>query len=136
MLHSSGRCTNIDYCSIADARQVIDASQSKEGFRCPECARPVAAPAGKAPGVFLPVLAGVTLLAATGGALYVGLTQFHAASSVAGILPAVTLAHAPQMRLAGTISHAAAPSGATSGRVVSQVPAGTASISGGSVIAR
>jgi hypothetical protein len=78
MTGTSGRCGNIDYCSLADARQTVVAGLGMAAV-CPECARPLLPPAGKAPGIMRPALAGIGVICLTGASIYMGLSNFHPA---------------------------------------------------------
>src|SRR5271165_6447945 len=43
MAYGYGRCTNFDYCSVAESRKDI-AAPTGPGFVCPECGKPLKVP--------------------------------------------------------------------------------------------
>ncbi len=70
MAYGYGRCTNFDYCSIADARKDVAAPMG-EGFVCPECRKPLRVPAGVGrSGLMVTAALGVVLIAAAGAGAY------------------------------------------------------------------
>ena len=74
MAFTRGRCTNFDYCSIAESRKDVEVRVGEE-FVCPECGKPLKAPqvkgSGSSPAV--PALIGVGVLALLGGAVFLGM---------------------------------------------------------------
>jgi phosphate transport system substrate-binding protein len=74
MAFTRGRCTNFDYCSIAESRRDVEVRVG-EDFICPECGKALKAPelkgGGKSP--VLPALLGVGVLALVGGAVFLGM---------------------------------------------------------------
>jgi phosphate transport system substrate-binding protein len=81
MAFTRGRCTNFDYCSIAESRRDIEVKVG-EDFICPECGKPLKAPQLKTGGSspMVPALIGVGVLALVGGAIFLGMRM---AASVA-----------------------------------------------------
>jgi hypothetical protein len=125
MANATGRCGNVDYCSLADARQVVEPFPGMEGV-CPECASALLPPAAKPPGILRPALAGIGLICVTGAVLYVGLSNFHSAH-------AIGMVSAPLPYAAGASSHKAGYAAATVARPI--VPAALTQ-PGGAVSAR
>jgi phosphate transport system substrate-binding protein len=74
MAYTRGRCTNFDYCSIADKRQDVEARIGDE-FVCPECGKKLKPPpvSTKSGGAMPLVLAGLGVVL-LGGGLYAGST--------------------------------------------------------------
>jgi phosphate transport system substrate-binding protein len=74
MAFTRGRCTNFDYCSIAESRRDIEVKVG-EDFVCPECGKPLKAPQMKTTGSspVVPALIGVGVLALVGGAVFLGM---------------------------------------------------------------
>jgi phosphate transport system substrate-binding protein len=74
MAFTRGRCTNFDYCSIAEARKDVEVRVG-EDFVCPECGKPLKAPQLKTGGAtpVVPVLAGIGVLVLVGGAVFLGM---------------------------------------------------------------
>lgn len=69
MTFTRGRCTNFDYCTIADRRQAVQVALGQD-FVCPECGKPLKPPAdsdsGQGGGARL-ALIGVAAIAVLGG---------------------------------------------------------------------
>jgi phosphate transport system substrate-binding protein len=72
MAFSRGRCTNFDYCAVAESRRDVEIPVG-EAFICPECGKPLKVPASSRPSALLPAVIGLVLLLLVGGAVYVGL---------------------------------------------------------------
>ena len=75
MAYTRGRCSNFDYCSIADSRRDIEVRVGDD-FICPECGKPLKAPpvsAGGGGGALVPVLIGGGILVLVGGAVFLGM---------------------------------------------------------------
>jgi hypothetical protein len=116
MAKATGRCGNIDYCSLADARQPVQPYPGMEGV-CPECASALLPPPGKAPGILRPALAGIGFICVTGGMLYAGLSGLypaHANSMAGGGRPDVTGAYSHR---AGVLAPSLAPPAANTARL-------------------
>jgi phosphate transport system substrate-binding protein len=114
MAYTRGRCTNVDYCSLAASRHDIEV-RIGEDFVCPECARPLHAPPIKAgasgPGL---LLAGVVVaLVLVAGGIYAGyrLSAPHAAPTPASIatVPATPATPAAPAAPAPALARAAPP---------------------------
>ena len=102
MAYTRGRCTNLDYCSLAAARQDIEVRVG-EDFICPECAKPLRPPPTRQGGggaTNLAIAGGAVALLLIGGGIYAGyrLSSSSAASARTAMLaPATaTLAAAPR----------------------------------------
>ena len=94
MAYTRGRCSNFDYCSLADARRDIEVLVG-EDFVCPECGKPLRAPpvqAGRG-GVARPLLIGGGMLVLVGGAVFLGMRMGGAPPSPSA--PAMMAAKAP-----------------------------------------
>jgi phosphate transport system substrate-binding protein len=74
MAFTRGRCTNFDYCSIAEARKDVEVRVG-EDFVCPECGKPLKAPQLKSGGAspMVPALVGIGVLVLIGGAVFLGM---------------------------------------------------------------
>ncbi|HTZ69297.1 MAG TPA: hypothetical protein VMB71_01475, partial [Acetobacteraceae bacterium] len=73
MAYTRGRCTNFDYCSIADARRDAEVTVGDD-FVCPECGKPLSAPPVAAGGnAVMFGLVGAGVLVLVGGAIYLGI---------------------------------------------------------------
>ncbi len=74
MAFTRGRCTNFDYCSVAESRRDVEVSVG-EPFICPECGKPLKIPVSKGAGgsALVPGLIGAALLVVIGGAVFLGL---------------------------------------------------------------
>jgi phosphate transport system substrate-binding protein len=75
MAYTRGRCSNFDYCSIADSRRDVEVRVGDD-FVCPECGKPLKAPpvgAGSGSNLLLPGLIGVGVLVLVGGAVFLGM---------------------------------------------------------------
>jgi hypothetical protein len=90
MAHTIGCCGNIDYCTVADERKVMQV-EAGSAFVCPECAKPLRSPPGRAPGILLPALASIGVMVATGAGVYTGL--IHGEAAYASMMGAVSPAH-------------------------------------------
>ena len=101
MATTRGRCTNVDYCSIAAAKRDV-AVKIGEDFTCPECARALHAPplSEASGGSRLVLIGGAVAAMLVGGGVYAGYRlSGHAAPPPAvvaraeapPILPAATL---------------------------------------------
>jgi phosphate transport system substrate-binding protein len=78
MAYTRGRCTNFDYCSIADRRQDVEVALGDD-FVCPECGRPLKPPpaATQSSGNTMPlVLAGLGVVL-VGGAIFGAVALFN-----------------------------------------------------------
>jgi len=74
MAYTRGRCTNIDYCTLADAKRDIEVLVG-EDFVCPECARPLRPPPQKEASsgtLNLAVAGGVLAVLLIGGGIFAG----------------------------------------------------------------
>ena len=73
MAFTRGRCTNVDYCSLAAAKRDIEVKIG-EDFICPECAKPLRTPPTResSGGLNLAVAGGVVGLLLIGGGVYAG----------------------------------------------------------------
>jgi phosphate transport system substrate-binding protein len=74
MAYTRGRCTNFDYCTLADARRDVEVPVGQD-FNCPECGKPLKAPpVAKGGGsAVLFAIVGIGALALVGGAVYLGM---------------------------------------------------------------
>lgn len=122
MAYTRGRCSNFDYCSLADARRDIEVLVG-EDFVCPECGKPLRAPPVQAgPGGMLrPLLIGGGMLVLVGGAVFLGMRMGGAPPPTAAMMagaksPAARTAAqgAPGTAAAGT---AAVPAAAVLARL-------------------
>jgi len=114
MAYTRGRCTNFDYCTLADARRDVEVLVGQE-FVCPECGKALRAPPVRNDGTGLAVAAMIGLGALTmiSGALYLGIRlgetgRFGAPRARPVVPPAVPIA-TPAVVLAPTTSLAPAP---------------------------
>lgn len=114
MAFTRGRCTNFDYCTLADKRQDIEVRVGDD-FVCPECGRALKPPpvSGKTLGL-VPVLAGGAVLVLIGGGMYAaGLLSRPAApvsaAAIPGPAPAAAALQAPAPHLAAAAPQASAP---------------------------
>ncbi len=91
MAYTRGRCTNFDYCSIAESRRDVEVRVG-EDFICPECGKPLKAPQLKqgAGSPLVPALIGAGVLVLVGGAVFLGMRM-----GGGGAGPAVTATPAP-----------------------------------------
>ncbi len=73
MASTRGRCTNVDYCSLAAAKRDIDVKLG-EDFVCPECAKPLRTPPTResSGGLNVAIAGGVVGLLLIGGGVYAG----------------------------------------------------------------
>jgi phosphate transport system substrate-binding protein len=115
MAYTRGRCSNFDYCSIADSRRDVEVRVGDD-FICPECGKPLKAPPVGAAGgsnFVVPALVGGGILVLVGGAVFLGMRMGsnHPASSpqTAQIAPAPTPSPPPAQSSQAT---SAAPSAA------------------------
>ncbi len=101
MAYTLGRCTNVDYCSLASAKRDIEVPIGEE-FVCPECARPLRTPPTREPsgGLNLAVAGGVAALVLICGGVYAGYRlsrgQAPAAVAPAAVAPAAVAPAAPK----------------------------------------
>jgi phosphate transport system substrate-binding protein len=74
MAFTRGRCTNFDYCTVAESRRDIEVRVG-EDFVCPECGKPLRAPqiTGRTTSPLVPALLGLGVLALVGGAVFLGM---------------------------------------------------------------
>lgn len=105
MAYTRARCTNFDYCSLADGRRELDVLVG-EAFVCPECGKPLKAPpASGGRSLILPLAIGGGLLALLGGAVVLGMRM--AGPSAPATAPAAPVA--PQGVAAAPPAAAPAP---------------------------
>ena len=73
MASTRGRCTNVDYCSLAAAKRDIEV-RIGEDFICPECAKPLRTPPTReaSGGLNVAIAGGVVGLLLIGGGVYAG----------------------------------------------------------------
>ena len=98
MAYTRGRCTNFDYCSLADARRDIEVLVG-EDFVCPVCGKPLRAPPVQTGGggLLRPALVGGGMLVLVGGAVFLGMRMGSMpAAPVAGTPPPASPHPAPQ----------------------------------------
>ena len=112
MAFTRGRCTNVDYCSLAAARRDIEVKIG-EDFICPECAKPLRTPPMQesSSGLSLIIAGGAVGLLLIGGAVYAGyrLSRSAPVQVTSAALPAAaTPVSAPPPRMA-MAAPAAAP---------------------------
>jgi hypothetical protein len=88
MAYTRGRCTNFDYCSIAESRRDVEVTVG-EDFVCPECGKPLKAPQvkGGTTSPLVPALIGVGVLALLGGAVFLGMRMGGPAEHVVAQAP-------------------------------------------------
>ena len=89
MAYTRGRCTNLDYCSIAAARRDVEVRVGDD-FVCPECGKPLKAPqvaAGSATNYVLPGIIGAGILLLIGGGIVVGMRMGGSAPPQTAQLP-------------------------------------------------
>jgi phosphate transport system substrate-binding protein len=89
MAYTRGRCTNLDYCSIAAARRDVEVRVGDD-FVCPECGKPLKAPqvaARQGPNLVLPAIIGGGVLVLIAGGIVVGMKLSG------GSAPAPSVAH-------------------------------------------
>jgi phosphate transport system substrate-binding protein len=101
MAFTRGRCTNLDYCSIAASRRDVEVRVGDD-FVCPECGKPLKAPQGaskQGPNYVLPAIIGGAVLVLVAGGVVIGLRV--AGSSSPGAAPQ-TAATTAQSRAPGT----------------------------------
>ncbi len=74
MAYTRGRCTNFDYCLVADSRRDVDVLVGQE-FVCPQCGKPLRAPPVRndATGWAVAAMIGLGALTLISGALYLGI---------------------------------------------------------------
>jgi phosphate transport system substrate-binding protein len=74
MAYTRGRCTNFDYCAVADSRRDVDVLIG-ESFVCPECGKILSAPPVEGDGTGLKVAMMIALgaLVMLGGGTYLGM---------------------------------------------------------------
>jgi phosphate transport system substrate-binding protein len=114
MAYTRGRCTNFDYCALADSRKDAEIPVG-EDFICPECGKPLKAPpvgSGGGGGVLITcVVLGV--LALVGGAVYLGM-RLAQNGGVAGLLGGAPAAAPPvPVKPVAAVVPAAKPAPAT-----------------------
>jgi phosphate transport system substrate-binding protein len=107
MAYTRGRCTNLDYCSIAAARRDVEVRVGDD-FVCPESGKPLKAPqtaSRQGPNFILPAIIGGGVLVLVAGGIFVGMRL-----SGGGAPPsAPTMARAQTPAPATTPGVAAAP---------------------------
>ena len=89
MAYTRGRCTNLDYCSVAAARRDVEVRVGDD-FVCPECGKPLKAPqvaAGSATNYVLPGIIGAGILLLIGGGIVVGMRMGGSAPQTAQLPP-------------------------------------------------
>ena len=89
MAYTRGRCTNVDYCSLAAGKRDIEVKVG-EDFVCPECARPLRSPP-VSEGSSRPALAiagGAVALVLVGGGIYAGYRLSSPAAAPRAAVPA------------------------------------------------
>ncbi len=74
MAFTRGRCTNFDYCSVAESRRDVEVRVGDE-FVCPECGKPLKAPQikGRNSSPVVPILLGLGVLVLVGGGVFLGM---------------------------------------------------------------
>ncbi len=113
MAYTRGRCTNVDYCSLAAERRDIEVKLG-EDFVCPECAKPLHTPPTRAAssGLNIAVAGAAVAVLLIGGGIYAGY-RLSNTTPAAVTLPAtpITAATPPPAppRLAAATPVAAAP---------------------------
>jgi len=129
MAYTRGRCTNFDYCALADSRKDAEIPVG-EDFICPECGKPLKAPpvSGRSSGgaVLLAAVA-VGVLVLVGGAVFFGMQLAQNGRSPGPVAtapaaaPAKTVAAiAPDTKIAPVPGQ---PPGQTAGQATGQAPA-------------
>ena len=105
MTSTRGRCTNFDYCALADRRADMSVPLGQD-FVCPECGRPLKPPTEPASsgGRQIAILAGVGLVVA--GAGLIAYTQFGGPGQ---LVTAATVAPAAPAAVSAPVPVAAAP---------------------------
>lgn len=122
MAYSRGRCTNFDYCSLADQRRELQVRVG-DAFTCPECGKPLKAPPGDAaPGGNQRVI----VFAAIGAAVlgiggYAAMTMLRSAPPAAPAAPAAN--EAPPAAPAAPPAPAPAPAPAAASAPPAAAPA-------------
>ena len=97
MAFTRGRCTNVDYCSLAAAKRDIEVKIG-EDFICPECAKPLRTPPTRegSGGLNVAIAGGVVGLLLIAGGVYVGYRLNRSAPvQVGSTAPTPTAATAP-----------------------------------------
>jgi phosphate transport system substrate-binding protein len=103
MAYTRGRCTNLDYCSIAAARRDVEVRVGDD-FVCPECGKPLKAPqvsTGSGTNYVLPAIIGGGILVLIGGGIFLGMRMGGAGGPpapqprVAAAVPAPAMAPSP-----------------------------------------
>jgi phosphate transport system substrate-binding protein len=119
MAFTRGRCTNFDYCSVAESRRDVEVPVG-EAFTCPECGRPLKIPDAKAGGsVLVPAVVGVVLLSVIGGAVFLGLRTGGSTASQ----PQMAATPTPATPTPATATSAPVPASPASAAVVAPPPA-------------
>ena len=132
MAYTRGRCTNFDYCSIAESRRDVEVRVG-EDFICPECGKPLKAPHLKGGGtsLMLPVLLVVGVVALVGGAVFLGMRMGRGgdfaehAPIQASVMPPPLAAPLPPLAQAvppPATSASNAPAGAQTGAPANATP--------------
>ncbi len=115
MAYTRGRCSNVDYCTLADAKRDIEVPVGQD-FVCPECARPLRPPpADEAnPNLNLALIGGGVALLLIGLGIYAGYALSNnrpgakpASHAVAALPPAASAPAAPPV--VAPVAPAAAP---------------------------
>ncbi len=96
MSYTRGRCMNVDYCTLASAKRDIEVRLG-EDFICPECARPLKAPAAEeavSGNTNLALIGGGVALVLILGGVYAGFRLSNSPSSAPPVAPVVATAPA------------------------------------------
>jgi phosphate transport system substrate-binding protein len=96
MAYTRGRCTNFDYCLLADARRDVEVLVGQE-FVCPQCGKPLRAPPVGGDEHRWAVIAMIGLGAVTllSGALYLGIRLGESARRAVPVAPPAAVATVP-----------------------------------------
>lgn len=96
MASTRGRCTNFDYCSVAESRRDLQVPLGQD-FVCPECGKPLKAPdaAGAKSGSRLPLIIGGGVVAVVGVGVFLGMQLAGSKSSPAPAPAPAPVAAAP-----------------------------------------
>jgi phosphate transport system substrate-binding protein len=96
MAYTRGRCTNFDYCSLADSRRDIEVLVG-EDFVCPECGKGLKAPVQSSEGsnILLPLLIGGGVLVLVGGAVFLGMRMGSSGPAVPAPKPVASAPATP-----------------------------------------
>ena len=111
MAYTRGRCTNLDYCSLAAARQDLEVRVGDD-FICPECAKPLRPPPTRQGGsgaTNLAIAGGAVALLLIGGGIYAGY-RLSSSSATPARIAALALPAAAQASPATSVPQAATTS--------------------------